>query len=66
MIAKDVWRVPLTYFEDGRFQPSGFVHMTCAPEYFETTDIMDAIRHFSELTDADALEISELLKASRS
>ncbi|MEM7282248.1 MAG: hypothetical protein AAF438_11540 [Pseudomonadota bacterium] len=64
MIGKGLWRVPLAYFEDGRFQPSGFVHMTCVNDYFETTDVLDAIRHFSpELTDADFVAIKAELNA---
>jgi hypothetical protein len=61
-IAKDVWRIALMYYEDGRFAPSGFVHVSCAPEYLETTDFIGRVRHFSpELTDADVQEIREQL-----
>ncbi len=64
MIKKDLWRVPLAYFEDGRFQPSGFVHMTCVADYFETTNIMDAVSHFSELSEAELTEIRSELEQS--
>jgi hypothetical protein len=46
-IPKQSWRVRLVYFEDGRFEPSGFVHAACVPEYFETTEIVDRAGHFA-------------------
>lgn len=61
-IAKDEWRIKLVYFEDGRFNPSGYLHPSCSTEYFETTDILDRIKFFSpELSDEDTLAISDLL-----
>ncbi|HUF47690.1 MAG TPA: hypothetical protein VMM93_07725 [Vicinamibacterales bacterium] len=57
-IAKDAWRIALVFYEEGRFAPSGFIHVGCAPAYFETADIIDRVRHFSPaLTDADLDEI---------
>lgn len=53
-IAKDTWRISLVYYEDGRFSPSGFIHIACAKDYFETADIMPRIRRFSSgLTEED-------------
>jgi hypothetical protein len=46
-IAKDAWRIPLVYFEEGRFTPGGFVHARCAGRYFQTTDILPRIRCFA-------------------
>jgi len=46
-IAKDAWRIPLVYFEEGRFTPGGFVHARCARAYFETTDILARVRCFA-------------------
>ena len=61
-IAKDTWRISLLYYEDGRFQPSGFVHVACARTYFETDAIMPRVKHFSpELTPAEAGEIEAAL-----
>lgn len=61
-IAKDAWRISLLYYEDGRFQPSGFVHVTCARTYFETDAIMPRLKHFSPgLTEADINEIEATL-----
>ncbi len=61
-IDKDAWRVALLYYEDGRFSPSGFVHVSCVPAYVETTDVMARIKHFSPaLTAADLAEIQSAL-----
>jgi len=55
-IEKDDWRIALVYYEDGRFSPSGFVHVPCAGAYFETTDIMDRVQHFSPLLSGEDLQ----------
>ena len=31
MISKDAWRISLVYFEDGRFEPSGFIRTPNPP-----------------------------------
>ena len=46
-IAKDEWRIALGFFEDGRMQPGGFIHDSCAVDYFETDELLDRVRHFS-------------------
>ena len=46
-IAKDTWRIPLVFYEEGLFSASGFVHARCAGAYFETTDLLPAVRRFS-------------------
>ncbi len=64
-IAKDDWRISLVFYEDGRFNPAGFVHLPCAAAYFETPDLMDRIRHFSPgLGDAEAADISRQIGAA--
>jgi hypothetical protein len=58
LIAKDTWRIALVFFEEYRFQPSGFVHAACAREYLETTDLIERVRHFTpglSAADLDAL-----------
>ena len=53
-IAKDAWRIALSYYDEGRFAPSGFIHLACAQAYLETTDILDRVKNFSpELTETD-------------
>jgi hypothetical protein len=61
-IPKDAWRIALVFYEDGRFAPSGYIHLTCVPGYLETTDILGRLRHFTpQLTDADAADIQRTL-----
>jgi hypothetical protein len=60
-IEKGAWRLTLTFFEEIRFNASGFIHAGCAQAYFGTTEIADRIRYFSpELT---AEELDELTRA---
>jgi hypothetical protein len=62
LIAKDSWRVALVFYEEGRFVPSGFVHVACVPSYCETTAVMPRVRHFSPaLAESDAAEIEAAL-----
>jgi hypothetical protein len=61
-IAKDTWRIKLAYFEDGRFDPGGFVHASCATSYFETTDLIERVACFSPELGAD--ELAELRAAT--
>jgi hypothetical protein len=37
----------LVYWEEGRFEPSGFVHARCAREYFGTVDVLARVKRFS-------------------
>ena len=58
MIEKGSWRIPLVYYEEGRFEPSGYVHLRCAPAYFETADVIDSIRQFApDLSEDDLADI---------
>lgn len=66
LIEKDAWRIDLVFFEGYRFQPSGYVHVECAGDYFETTDVLGAIAWFSpKLEGSDLKEIEALLSAAR-
>lgn len=57
-IDKGAWRIALVYFEEGRFEPSGFVHAGCAQAYFETIDILPRVCRFSpELRAEDLAEL---------
>jgi hypothetical protein len=66
-IAKDAWRIPLVFYEEGRFSAAGFVHAACAAAYFETAetaDVVPRVRRFSPgLTDADVKELETALQA---
>ncbi len=46
-IEAGAWRIRLVFYEEGRFQPSGFIHSRCARAYFETTDLAPRLRRFS-------------------
>jgi hypothetical protein len=62
MIDKGEWRITLVYYEDGRFAPSGYIHLSCVRDYIETTDITDRLQQFSpDLTDADLSDIAKTL-----
>jgi hypothetical protein len=65
-IDKGAWRIPLVFWEDGRFSPAGFVRLPCTAAYFGTTDVVARLARFSPgLTGADLSEIqAELLKPS--
>ncbi len=58
MIDKEAWRIPLVYFDEMRFQPSGFVHVRCCFNYFETKDLIERVGHFApHLSEQDLDEI---------
>ncbi len=50
-IATGGWRIRLVYFEEGQFAPSGFLHLFCAPAYFETNEFVEHLLHFSPTLD---------------
>jgi hypothetical protein len=60
-IAKGSWRIRLVFFQDGRFDPGGFIHVRCAKAHLGTTQVLPRLRHLTELTDEDAGEIAEEL-----
>jgi hypothetical protein len=61
LIDKGEWRIPLVFFEEYRFEASGFVHAACARDYFGTADLLDRVRHFNRALRSD--ELRELEKA---
>lgn len=62
-IDKDTWRIALVYYEEGRFNPSGFIHAGCAGAYLESTAILPRIRHFSPaLDEADVTALAAAIK----
>jgi hypothetical protein len=66
LINKGTWRLPLVFFEDYRFNPGGYLHARCARSYFETTEILDRVRHFSpELGDTELAEIAGEIEAGQ-
>lgn len=63
LIGKDSWRIGLVFFEEYRFQPSGYIHASCAREYFGTTELSERIRYFNpELTNVEMDEVERALR----
>jgi len=60
-IERGTWRIRLTFFEEGRFSPGGFVHIACHPTYFEGHDVLEPLLHFSP--DLEATEREDLARA---
>jgi hypothetical protein len=57
-IAKGTWRIRLAIFDEGRFNPAGYIHISCGPAYFESGDFVEHLLHFcGDLTDADRAEL---------
>lgn len=66
LIEKDVWRIKLVFYEEGMFNPAGYIHLACSGEYFETTEILDRVRNFSsELTDEELGEVRVAIQNPR-
>ena len=64
-IAKDTWRIKLVFFDQGRFDPAGFIHLGCAEAHFGSGDVLDRLRQFSpDLSEQDAGAIGALLARS--
>ena len=59
-IDKGAWRIRLVFYEEGTFNPSGFIHLGCREAYFETSDdILEHVLHFSRALGADDREALE-------
>ena len=66
-IAKGAWRIALVYYDNDRFEPSGFVHVRCAPAYFETGDFLARVERFSHgLGEEERGELRRELEAATS
>ena len=62
-VERGAWRIRLAYYEEGRFSPGGFIHLTCHPAYFEGHDVLDSLLHFTP--DLDEAEREDLKRAYR-
>lgn len=57
-IPKGDWRIRLVFYEEGQFNPSGFIHIDCRGAYFECEPLAEHVLHFSPaLGDADREEL---------
>lgn len=67
LIEKHGWRIGLVFFEEYRFQPSGYIHAGCAEVYFGTTDLRNRIAYFNhELTEDELKEVARALRSAAS
>ena len=58
-IERESWRIRLVYYEEGRFSPGGYIHLACREAYFETSDVLDRMLHFSSaLSEAEREELT--------
>lgn len=62
-IARGTWRIRLTFYEESRFSPGGFLHLGCHAAYFEGHDVLERLLHFSP--DLDEGEREDLKGAYR-
>ena len=60
-IARGDWRIRLVFYEEGRFNPAGFVHLACRADYFEGADVLAPLLHFTP--DLSEEERAELVRA---
>jgi hypothetical protein len=63
LVEKGALRVALEIWEDGRFNPMGSIHATCAPSYFGTRDLAGRIELASpDLPSADLTEMATIFE----
>jgi len=63
-IERGSWRIRLVFFEEGRFAPSGFVHLDCRDAYFEGHAALEPMLHFSaDLGDEERAELERICGA---
>lgn len=66
LIAKGDWRFALQMFEEGRPNPIGFIHVSCAEAYFETVDVLGRARRLTpDLSDVDVADLQKALSEQR-
>jgi hypothetical protein len=61
LIERGTWRIALVYYQEGRFEPSGTIHLRCAGAYFETTDIVSRLSRLRSIPETDLAEIARQL-----
>ena len=55
-IPRGDWRIRLVFYDEGQFSPSGFIHLKCRKDYFETDAILEQLLYFSHALDDPARE----------
>lgn len=56
LIEKGALRFSLAMFEDGRMNPIGFIHVSCAAAYFDTISLLPRLQRLQPDLDADTLK----------
>jgi len=51
-IARGAWRIRLKIYDEGMFNPAGYIHLACRGAYFETADIIEQVLELSPALDA--------------
>jgi hypothetical protein len=66
LIEKGVFRFGLAIFDEGRFNPMGFIHVACQAAYFEV-DVTPArlVRYLAPLDDATRQDFDSAFQAAR-
>ena len=66
LIAKGEWRFVLQMFEEGRPNPIGTIHASCAQAYFGTADVLPRVQRLTpDLSDADVDDLKKALSVQR-
>ncbi|MEO0813130.1 MAG: hypothetical protein AAFY60_09730 [Myxococcota bacterium] len=65
-IEKGAPRLALTIWEDGRFNPMGFIHASCALDYFGTTESLETRMRFVARNEESAAVLEQALEAALS
>ncbi len=61
-IDKGTLRIALEYIEEGMPSAGGFIHVTCAQDYFGTTELLDRFKRTShKLEESDFQELGQTL-----
>lgn len=66
LIAKGEWRFALQMFEEGRPNPIGTIHVSCAEAYFGTAHVLPRAQRLSpDLSEADVVDLKQALSVQR-
>jgi hypothetical protein len=60
-ILRESWRIRIVFYDEGRFAPGGYVHLSCRTAYFETDEVLEPVLHFSPTL--SETERAELIRA---
>ena len=57
-IEKGSWRIRVVYYEEGRFSPGGYIHVSCSRAYLETDDVLEPVLQLNPaLSETDRQEL---------